>query len=81
VLAPNASYFLEHPLAFVGQMECILPAVIGIGMSSLSLITYPANFAIPITRFVGIVWLILVGVRLPATRGGTKGAPGEAATA
>ena len=37
-------------------------------VSSLSLITYPANFAIPVTRFVGFVWLILVGSFLPNDR-------------
>jgi len=34
-------------------------------LSSLSLVAYPANLAIPITRFVGFAWLILVGARLP----------------
>jgi hypothetical protein len=33
-------------------------------LSSLSLIAYPANLAIPVTRFVGFAWLILVGNRL-----------------
>jgi hypothetical protein len=50
-------------------------------LSFFSLITYPANFAIPVTRFVGFVWLILAAVRLPATLGDTKEAPGQAATA
>jgi hypothetical protein len=35
--------------------------------SSLSLIAYPANLAIPVTRFVGFAWLILVGGLLPKT--------------
>ena len=32
-------------------------------LSSLSLIAFPANLAIPVTRFVGFTWLILVGGR------------------
>jgi hypothetical protein len=36
-------------------------------LSSLSLIAYPANLAIPVTRFVGFAWLILVGGLLPKT--------------
>lgn len=50
-------------------------------VSSLSLITYPANFAIPITRFVGFVWLILVGCFLPKRLRGTEGASPLDATA
>ena len=34
-------------------------------LSSLSLIAYPANLAIPVTRFVGFAWLILVASSLP----------------
>ncbi len=36
--------------------------------SSLSLVTYPANFLIPITRYVGFIWLILAAVTLTAGR-------------
>jgi len=50
-------------------------------LSSLSLIAYPANLAIPATRFVGIAWLLLVGGRLPATLRRTEGASPEGATA
>jgi hypothetical protein len=50
-------------------------------MSSLSLIAYPANLAIPATRFVGIAWLLLVGGRLPATLRRTEEASPEGATA
>ena len=35
--------------------------------SSLSLITYPANFLIPITRYLGFIWLLLAAAKL--TRG------------
>lgn len=34
-------------------------------IASLSLVAYPANLAIPVTRFLGFVWLILVGALLP----------------
>jgi hypothetical protein len=32
--------------------------------SSLSLVTYPANFLIPITRYLGLIWLMLAAVKL-----------------
>ncbi len=38
-------------------------------LSSLSLIAYPANLAIPVTRFVGFAWIILLSSRLPKTLG------------
>src|SRR6266851_8843077 len=50
-------------------------------LSSLSLIAYPANMAIPVTRFAGFAWLILVGGRLPKTLRRTEGASPEGATA
>jgi len=50
-------------------------------LSSLSLIAYPANLAIPVTRFVGFAWLILVGGRLPETLRRTEAASPEGATA
>jgi hypothetical protein len=37
-------------------------------LSSLSLIAYPANFFIPITRFVGFIWMISVAVGLTKSR-------------
>lgn len=36
-------------------------------LSFFGLIFYPANFAIPITRFLGLIWLIAVGASLPKT--------------
>jgi hypothetical protein len=36
--------------------------------SSLSLITYPANFLLPIARFGGMIWLLAVAAKLPKTR-------------
>lgn len=36
--------------------------------SSLSLITYPANFLIPATRYLGFIWMLLVAVNLTRNR-------------
>ena len=36
--------------------------------SSLSLVVYPANFLIPITRYLGFIWLILAAVKLTNSR-------------
>jgi len=46
-------------------------------LSSLSLIAYPANVAIPVTRFVGFAWIILVTVYLPKTLRRTEGVSPE----
>jgi hypothetical protein len=59
------SYFtrlLPRWLAFFG----IFLAITG-ELSWLSLIAYPANFFIPITRFAGFIWMLLAAVAL--TRG------------
>src|ERR1700730_6705070 len=50
-------------------------------LSSFSLIAYPANLEIPVTRFVGFAWLILVGSRLPESLRHTEAASPEGATA
>jgi hypothetical protein len=50
-------------------------------LSFLSLIAYPANLAIPVTRFVGFAWLILVGSRLPKTLRPAEAAAPEGAIA
>ena len=36
--------------------------------SSLSLVAYPANFLIPITRVMGFIWLMLAAVKLTSKR-------------
>jgi hypothetical protein len=33
-------------------------------LSSLSLITYPANYLIPVTRYVGFIWMLAVAISL-----------------
>jgi len=50
-------------------------------LSFLSLIAYPVNLAIPVTRFVGFAWLVLVGGRLPETLRRTEAASPEGAPA
>lgn len=37
-------------------------------LSSFSLIAYPANFFIPITRYVGLIWMVAVAVALTKSR-------------
>jgi hypothetical protein len=37
-------------------------------LSSLSLVAYPANFFIPITRFLGFIWMFLVAVAVVKDR-------------
>jgi hypothetical protein len=36
-------------------------------LSTLSLVSYAANFAIPIARFGGFIWLVAVAAKLPKT--------------
>jgi hypothetical protein len=50
-------------------------------LSSLSLIAYPPNLAIPLTRFVGFAWLILVAGRLPKALRPSEGASQQGGTA
>jgi len=44
-------------------------------LSSLSLIAYPANFFIPITRYLGLIWMVSVAVALTKNR--TLAQPGH----
>ncbi len=53
------SHLLPGWLAALG----IVVAVAG-EFSSLSLVAYPANFLIPITRYLGFIWLLLTAVKL-----------------
>jgi hypothetical protein len=39
-------------------------------LSSLSLVAYPANFFIPITRYLGFIWMLSVAVALTRDRKG-----------
>jgi hypothetical protein len=65
------SYFmrlLPRWLTFLG----IVLAITG-ELSWFSLVAYPANFFIPITRFVGFIWMLLTAIAL--TRGRKTVAP------
>jgi hypothetical protein len=44
-------------------------------LSWFSLIAYPANFFIPITRFVGFIWMLVAAVALTRDRRTTQVAP------
>jgi hypothetical protein len=44
-------------------------------LSSLSLVAYPANFFIPITRYLGFIWMISVAVALARKSKGEQAAP------
>lgn len=44
-------------------------------LSWFSLIAYPANFFIPITRFVGFIWMLMAAVALTRDRRTTQVAP------
>lgn len=66
------SYFmrlLPRWVVAVGMVEAIAGE-----LSSFSLIAYPANFFIPITRFVGFIWMLSVALTFPTSR-----KPGRAA--
>ena len=41
-------------------------------LSSLSLVAYPANFFIPITRYLGFIWMFSVAVALTRDRKGAQ---------
>lgn len=43
-------------------------------LSSLSLIAYPANFFIPITRYLGFIWMLAAAVALTRNREGVQAA-------
>ena len=43
-------------------------------LSSISLIAYPANFFIPITRYVGFIWMLSVAVALTKDRDAAQAA-------
>ena len=60
------SYFTRHLPRWLVALGMIV-AVAG-EFSSLSLIAYPANFLIPITRYLGFIWMLLVAVNLTRNR-------------
>lgn len=60
------SYFMRLLPRWLVALGMLL-AITG-ELSSLSLIAYPANFLIPITRFVGFIWMFLVAIALAKSR-------------
>jgi hypothetical protein len=60
------SYFMR----LLPRGLCVLGILLGITgeLASLSLLTYPANFFIPITRFVGFLWMVLAAIALTRNR-------------
>jgi hypothetical protein len=73
----------SHFAGLLPRWLVVLGMVVAVAgeLSSLSLVAYPANLAIPVTRFVGFAWLILVGSRLPATLRRREAVSSEGATA
>jgi hypothetical protein len=50
-------------------------------LSSFSLLAYPANFFIPITRYLGLVWMVAVAIALTKNRRSAQpGHSGESAS-
>jgi hypothetical protein len=83
LLAAGVSVTSRHFARLLPRWLVVLGMIVAVAgeLSSLSLIAYPANLAIPVTRFVGFAWLILVGGRLPETLRRTEAASPEVATA
>jgi hypothetical protein len=46
-------------------------------LSSFSLVAFPANFFIPITRYLGLIWMVAVAIALTRNRKGTAANTGE----
>jgi len=65
------TYFTRHLPRWLVAVGMIV-ALTG-EFASLSLITFPANFLIPITRYLGFIWMLLVAVKL--TRNWTPASP------
>jgi hypothetical protein len=60
------SYFMRLLPRWMVALGMLL-AVTG-ELSSLSLIAYPANFFIPVTRYLGLIWMVSVAVALTKNR-------------
>src|ERR1700738_886512 len=82
LLAAGVS-FTSHFARLLPRWLVVLGMIVAVAgeLSFLGLIAYPVNLAIPVTRFVGFAWLILVGGRMPETLRRTEGASPEGATA
>ena len=60
------SYFMRLLPRWIVALGMLL-AITG-ELSSLSLIAYPANFFIPITRYLGLIWMVSVALALTKNR-------------
>ena len=60
------SYFTRLLPRWVAALGMVV-AIAG-ELSSFSLIAYPANFFIPVTRFVGFIWMLSVAITLKKNR-------------
>jgi hypothetical protein len=69
------SYFMRLLPRWLVALGMLL-AVTG-ELSSLSLIVYPANFFIPITRYLGLIWMVSVAVALTKNRRVAQPGPSE----
>lgn len=60
------SYFMR----LLPRWVVVLGMVVAIAgeLSTLSLITYPANFFIPVTRYLGLIWMFAAAVGLGRAR-------------
>jgi hypothetical protein len=60
------SYFMRLLPRWMVALGMLL-AITG-ELSSFSLIAYPANFFIPVTRYLGLIWMVSVAVALTKNR-------------
>ena len=60
----------SHFMRLLPRWMVVLGILVGITgeLSSFSLIAFPANFFIPITRYLGIIWMLSVAVALTKDR-------------
>ncbi len=65
-------YFMRLLPRWLAALGMIL-AITG-ELSSFSLIAYPANFFIPITRYLGLIWMVAVAIALTRNRKGAQAA-------
>jgi hypothetical protein len=67
----------SHFMRLLPRWMVVLGILVGVTgeLSSFSLIAFPANFFIPITRYLGIVWMLSVAVALTKDRRAAQPAP------
>jgi len=60
----------SHFMRLLPRWMVVLGILVGVTgeLSSFSLIAFPANFFIPITRYLGIVWMLSIAVALTKDR-------------